>query len=96
MLHEPPRRMAAAEAVPIDHTRAVVIETFGLRVESGTADLYLDWPGRAGRRRRFATLAPGEIALPIGVPPGAAKVTTRTWTGPVSGSSIARPRASAS
>ncbi|MFH6783016.1 MULTISPECIES: NHLP bacteriocin export ABC transporter permease/ATPase subunit [Methylobacterium] len=59
MLLDFPERIAgtADEAVPLVDR--------GLRVETGTADLYLDHPGRAGRRRHLLTLAAGEIALPL-------------------------------
>jgi hypothetical protein len=72
VLHEPFHRITASDAAQIDLSGAVIVEVCGLCVEAGTADLYLDWPGQAGRRRRLATLAPGEIALPIIVPVGAA------------------------
>lgn len=65
VLHEPPQRMAPSHVTPVDRSGAVTIEACGLRVDAGTADLYLDWPGQAGRRRRLATLASGDIALPV-------------------------------
>ncbi|MGY3604199.1 MULTISPECIES: NHLP bacteriocin export ABC transporter permease/ATPase subunit [unclassified Bradyrhizobium] len=82
MLHEPPHRIAVSDAAAIDRSGAVIIEACGLRVEAGTADLYLDWPGRAGRRRRLVTLGRGEIALPITVPSGAAEMRLIAFPAP--------------
>lgn len=65
MLHEAPHRIAASGTAPADQGGAVPVVTAGLRVDVGSADLYLDWPGRAGRRRRLATLGAHDIALPL-------------------------------
>lgn len=58
MLHE-------TSTAPADTSGAVPVVATGLRVDVGSADLYLDWPGRAGRRRRLATLGAHDIALPL-------------------------------
>lgn len=65
MLHEAPHLLAASGTTPVDPSGAVPVSAAGLRVDAGSADLYLDWPGRAGRRRRLATLGPHDIALPL-------------------------------
>ncbi|UHC17683.1 NHLP bacteriocin export ABC transporter permease/ATPase subunit [Methylobacterium currus] len=65
MLHEAPQRMAGSGTTPVDRCGAVPVSGAGLRVDVGSADLYLDWPGRAGRRRRIASLGPGDVALPL-------------------------------
>ncbi|MGV7030994.1 NHLP bacteriocin export ABC transporter permease/ATPase subunit [Methylobacterium symbioticum] len=66
MLLELPER-AAAGGLHADES--VIVGSDGLRIEAGTAELYCERPGRAGHRRRLATLRAGEIALPL--PPGA-------------------------
>lgn len=65
MLHEVPPQIAGSGTMTVDQTRAVPVTTVGLQVDAGSADLYFDWPGRAGRRQRLATLGPHEIALPL-------------------------------
>lgn len=65
MLHEAPHRIAASGSIAVDSGGAMSVATAGLRVDVGSADLYLDWPGQAGRRRRLATLGTHDIALPL-------------------------------
>ncbi|MHC2020024.1 NHLP bacteriocin export ABC transporter permease/ATPase subunit [Methylobacterium sp. CM6247] len=65
MPHEAPHWIAASGTTVVDHTGGVPIASAGLRVDIGSADLYLDWAGRAGRRRHLATLGLHEIALPL-------------------------------
>ncbi|UMY16492.1 NHLP bacteriocin export ABC transporter permease/ATPase subunit [Methylobacterium organophilum] len=64
MLHEPAHRIAG-QPVAADGRSAVALEGGGLRLEEGSAVLYLDRPGQAGRRRRLLTLEAGDIALPL-------------------------------
>ena len=63
MLHEPAHRIAG-QPVTADGRSAVALEGSGLRLEEGSAVLYLDRPGQAGRRR-LLTLEAGDIALPL-------------------------------
>ncbi len=69
VLHEAPQRMAGSGTTPIERCGAVPVSVAGLRVDVGSADLYLDWPGRAGRRRRIASLDAHDIALPLSLTP---------------------------
>lgn len=84
MLNEARHWMAASGAAPLDPAGAVPVASAGLRVEVGSAELYLDWPGRAGRRRRLATLGPDEIALPLAL-------TTAVFPMPPGGRFLAFP-----
>ncbi|WP_053080394.1 NHLP bacteriocin export ABC transporter permease/ATPase subunit [Methylobacterium variabile] len=65
MLLEFPERTAGATGAGRAADEAVMVVGQGLRVEAGRAELYVERPGRAGRRRRLATLRAGEIALPL-------------------------------
>ncbi len=69
MLLEFPERSAAPDMRA--HTSPILVGS-GLRVETGEAELYVERAGRAGHRRRLATLSAGEIALPL--PPDAGTV----------------------
>ncbi|MBD8906177.1 NHLP bacteriocin export ABC transporter permease/ATPase subunit [Methylorubrum zatmanii] len=62
MLHESPVRIAGTA---MDAGAPLILAGQGLRVVAGAADLYVERPGLAGRRRHFVTLAAGEIALPL-------------------------------
>lgn len=62
---EASQRIATSGSPSVGRGGAVPVTTVGVRVDVGSADLYLDWPGQAGRRRRLATLAPHEVALPL-------------------------------
>ncbi len=74
MLHEAPQRIAGSGTTPIDRCGAVPVSVAGLRVDVGSADLYLDWPGRAGRRRWIASLGPDDVALPLSLTPPIAEL----------------------
>jgi NHLM bacteriocin system ABC transporter ATP-binding protein len=74
VLHEAPQRIAGSGTTPIDRCGAVPVSVAGLRVDVGSADLYLDWPGRAGRRRWIASLGPDDVALPLSLTPPIAEL----------------------
>ena len=76
MLHEAPQRIAGSGTTPIDRCGAVpvAVSVAGLRVDAGSADLYLDWPGRAGGRRWITSLGPDDVALPLSLTPPIAEL----------------------
>uniref|UniRef100_UPI001E57274B hypothetical protein n=1 Tax=Methylobacterium sp. Leaf118 TaxID=2876562 RepID=UPI001E57274B len=65
MLHEPSHHFTGTPA-DASGSPGFAVEACLIRVEAGSADLYLDRPGRAGSRRRLARLHPGDIAVPLG------------------------------
>jgi NHLM bacteriocin system ABC transporter ATP-binding protein len=85
VLPEFPERGAAAGLRAAD---PVIVGDDGLRVKAGTAELYCERPGRAGQRRRLATLSVGEIVLPL--PPEAGAV--RLLALPAPGATLANFR----
>lgn len=65
MLHEP-SHLFTGKPIDASGRHGLVVEDRILRVEAGSADLYLDRPGRAGSRRHLTSLQAGDIAVPLG------------------------------